>query len=386
MLRAETEAQARWRADIAAWLAHTLPDSLRHLTFRPPPDQAMAWYRTLAAHGWIAPHWPREHGGLGATPVEQVILMEEMARAGAPDLPTQGLNHIGPLLMHRGSEQQRARHLPAILNGDVIWCQGYSEPGAGSDLASLRTKGELDGDTLVINGHKIWTTWGHHADWMFALIRTGKGRRRQEGITFILIDLASPGITRRPITTLAGDDELCEVFFDDVRVPVDQVVGTLNQGWAVATALLDEERLRLGSPALALKALTRLRHLAASAEHRETARGPLRERIARAEVETEAVIAAYLAAAEALDDGRPADCSSLKVLATETVQRTLDTLQRLAGASAALRDPRRDGALTLDYSEMFLQSHRLSIYGGTNEIQRTLIAQKTLNLPTGARS
>ncbi|HYD61267.1 MAG TPA: acyl-CoA dehydrogenase family protein [Noviherbaspirillum sp.] len=385
MLRQESEADARFRREVAAWLQANIPEELRHLTFRPPRTEAMAWYRKLSERGWIAPHWPRAHGGMEATPVQQVILMEEMAQAGAPDLPTQGLNHIGPILIKCGTPVQRDRHLPAILKGDAIWCQGYSEPGAGSDLASLRTRAEVRGNELVINGHKIWTTWGQHADWMFALVRTSEGAAKQQGITFVLIDLTTPGITRRPITTIAGDDEFCEVFFDDVRVPLENVVGEIGQGWAVATALLSEERLRIGSPAIALRALERLRRLAADERFRAVDNPCFRERLAHAEIETETLIASYLSVAEAEEQGGGADSSYLKILATETVQSILDILQQVAGEAGPLRDPLWNEAERLDITEMFLQSRRLTIYGGTNEVQRTIIATKVLGLPVAAR-
>jgi alkylation response protein AidB-like acyl-CoA dehydrogenase len=381
VFRMETEGEAALRAEAAEWLGANVPEAMRHATFRPSPPEAMQWYKKLAARGWIAPHWPREHGGMAATPVQQVILMEELVRAGAPDLPTQGLNHIGPILIKCGTPEQQRRHLPAIFHGDAIWCQGYSEPGAGSDLASLRTAAIVDGDSLVISGHKIWTTWGHHADWMFALVRTASGAHKQHGITFVLIDLKTPGIARRPIRTIAGDDEFCEVFLDSVRVPLANVVGQLDHGWQVATALLSEERLRIGSPALALKALERLRRMAASVARSSRTDALL----AHAEIETETLIASYLSVAEAEEAGTGADSSYLKILATETVQGTLDALQEIAGEAA----PLRDAALTehgfLDYSEMFLQSRRLSIYGGSNEVQRNIIALKVLDLPTGRR-
>jgi alkylation response protein AidB-like acyl-CoA dehydrogenase len=381
MLRKEAAADAAFRAEVSGWLQANIPAHLRYLTFRPRPAEAMAWYKKLSQRGWIAPHWPREHGGMEATPVQQVILMEEMARAGAPDLPTQGLNHIGPILLKCGTSAQRERHLPGILAGDAIWCQGYSEPGSGSDLASLRTRAEIRGSNLVINGHKIWTTWGHHADWMFALVRTSEGAAKQQGISFVLIDLKTPGITRRPIDTIAGDDELCEVFFDDVCVPIENVVGEIDYGWAVATALLSEERLRIGSPALALKALERLRRMAADPRFGALDNAFFRERLAHAEIETETLIASYLSVAEAEEKGGSADSSYLKILATETVQSILDTLQQVAGEAAPLRHAVRSGEGLLDYSEMFLQSRRLTIYGGTNEVQRTIIATRVLGLP-----
>ena len=233
----------------------------------------------------------------------------------------------------------------------------------------------------MISGHKIWTTWGHHADWMFALVRTSDGAPKQHGITFVLIDLKTPGISRRPIRTIADDDEFCEVFLDAVRVPLDNVVGQIDHGWQVATALLSEERLRIGSPALALKALQRLRKLVAAAP-------PCRrhdELLAHAEIETETLTASYLSVAEAEHAGGTADSSYLKILATETVLTILDAAQEVAGEAAPLKHARETPHGMLDYSELFLQSRRLPIYGGSNEVQRNIIATKVLGLPT-ARS
>jgi alkylation response protein AidB-like acyl-CoA dehydrogenase len=379
MLRSETPEQREFRADVREWIAGNLNPALRFLTFRPLPADGMPWYRKLSERGWIAPHWPVNFGGMGATPVQQVILWEELARAGAPDIPTQGLNHIGPLLMKLGNAEQRLRHLPAIIDGDAIWCQGYSEPGAGSDLASLRTRAEVKGDHLIINGQKIWTTWGHHADWMFALVRTGRGASKRDGITFVLIDMTTPGITCRPIRTLAFDEEFSEVFFEDVRVPLANVVGEIGSGWSIATAVLDQERLLLGSPAIALRALERLRRLV------RFGKVPLDRRlvdlIARAEIEVDVLTACFLNVAEGEVGGSGADASYLKIFATETTQFVLDVLQDAAGPLAAIRSAQHVGQERLDLNEMFLQSRRLTIYGGSSEIQRTIIANRTLGLP-----
>lgn len=388
MLRPESPAERRLREEVRTWLAANTPERLRHLTFRPAPGEIMPWYRRLFERGWIAPHWPREHGGMGATPVEQVILAEEMAQFGAPDIPSQGINQIGPLLIKFGSEAQRAQHLPRILSGESIWCQGYSEPGAGSDLASLRTRARVEGSALVVDGQKTWTTWGHHAHWMYTLVRSGSpagsgAGSRHAGISFVLIDLATPGITRRPIRNIAGDEEFCEVFLDAVRVPLANVVGELGAGWRIATALLNEERMRIGSPLLALKALERLR---AVARLTGAALDPrMQERIAQAEIEVEALVAAFLDALDQLDRGGDAAGASacLKVFATETVQRVLDAAQEAAGGARALLAPLTPGVGSIDFSEMYLQSRRLSIYGGSNEIQRSLIAGRVLGLPDG---
>jgi alkylation response protein AidB-like acyl-CoA dehydrogenase len=380
MLRPESAAEAAFRGEVRDWLAANVPQALRHKTFRPLPAEGMPWYRALSQKGWIAPHWPKAYGGMGASAVEQVILMEEMARAGTPDIPTQGLNHIGPMLIARGTPAQQARHLPSILSGDAIWCQGYSEPGSGSDLASLRTRAELREDRLIIDGHKIWTTWGHHADWMFALVRTATSPRPQHGITFVLIDMQTPGIRRRPIRTIAGDEEFAEVFFDSVSVPLENVVGDIDKGWQVATAVLSEERLRIGAPAQALRALERLRMMMHAAPV-GTVDAAMLEAIALVEVEVETLTAAYLEAAEAAEQGVVTDSSYLKLLATDTVHRLLALTRRVAGPASALRDAVRHGDDMLDANEMFLQARRLGIYGGSSEVQRNLIATRVLSLP-----
>ncbi|MDP6176130.1 MAG: acyl-CoA dehydrogenase family protein, partial [Rhodospirillales bacterium] len=207
---------------VRAWLADNLDPEIRHHTLRQMPDKLVPWHRKLYEKGWIAPHWPKEYGGMGASLAEQIILTEEMGHAGAPELCTEhGINHLGPILIEMGSEDQKKRFLPPILSGDVIWAEGYSEPNSGSDLASLKMRAELVGDEFILNGQKIWTTNGHYADWMFALVRSDAGAKpKQAGITFLLIDLKSPGITIRPIRSIIGDAEFAEEFFDDVRVPI----------------------------------------------------------------------------------------------------------------------------------------------------------------------
>src|SRR6185436_17931638 len=263
MFHNDTPAEATFRTEVRDWLEANLPASLRDRTTRPPPVELMPWYQTLSRKGWIAPHWPKQYGGMGATLNQQIIMTEELARIGAPNLPVQGLNHIVPILMEFGSEAQKSKHLPPIVEGSVIWCQGYSEPGAGSDLASLSTKATLDGDHFVVKGQKIWTTWAHHSDWMFALVRTDpQAQPRQAGISFLLLDLHSPGIRIRPIKTIVGDDEFSEVFFDEVIVPAENLVGKLHDGWRIANALLGHERLATSNPQFALMALERIKTMA----------------------------------------------------------------------------------------------------------------------------
>ncbi|MDT3687925.1 MAG: acyl-CoA dehydrogenase family protein [Pseudorhodoplanes sp.] len=383
MLREETGADHAFRMDARVWLAQNLDPSLRDLPGRPDPERMLNWCRRLHAKGWLVPHWPRAYGGSELTPVQQLILYEEQARAGVPEISLQGINHIGPILIRFGSEDQKRRHLPPILDGKVIWCQGYSEPGAGSDLAGLRTRAVVDGDHLVINGSKIWTTWGHYAHWMFALVRTSAPELRRNAITFVLIDMASPGITRRPIKTIAGEDELAEIFFDNVRVPIENVVLGIGQGWAVATELLNEERLRGSNPSFALKALWRLRRLAAyTGIDRDLG---VRDRLAALEIEAEAVSASYLDLMETVDDSNvaSADSSFIKIIGTEVTQRITEAMQELAGPLAAVEHSVPYDGRQVDFSGLPLQARRLSILGGTNEIQRSLIASRVLQLPRG---
>ena len=263
MFREDSSDEAAFRAEVREWLEANLPAALRGRTDRPPPDEIMPWYRALSARGWVAPHWPREHGGMGASLAQQIVLTQELARLSAPQLPIQGINHIGPILMRYGTEEQKARHLPPILSGDAIWAQGYSEPGAGSDLASLSTRGELRGGRFTVTGGKIWQTWAHHSDWMFTLVRTDpEAKVRQAGISFILIDLKTPGIEIRPITTIAGEEEFSQVFLDGVEVPQENLVGPLHGGWKIATALLATERLFTSNPQHALEVVERIKAVA----------------------------------------------------------------------------------------------------------------------------
>jgi alkylation response protein AidB-like acyl-CoA dehydrogenase len=387
MLRHEIEADCNFRMDVRDWLGRNLDPALQDLPGRPAPAAMLAWCRKLHARGFLIPHWPRAHGGSEMSPVHQLILCEEQARAGAPDISLQGVNHIGPTLMRFGSAEQQRRHLPPIAASEVIWCQGYSEPGAGSDLTALRTRAVVDGDHLVIDGSKIWTTWGHHAHWMFALVRTGAPEDKAKGITFVLIDLSTPGITRRPIPTIAGDDELAEVFFDGVRVPLENVVGAVGDGWTVATALLNEERLRGSHPGFALKALWRLRRLARfTGADSDPA---VQDRIAALEIEVEAVCASYLDLMEMAQDGgfETADSSFMKIIGTEVTQRVADAMLEIGGSLGAVQPVVDHDGRRVDFSTTALAARRLSILGGTNEIQRSLITSRVLGLSrSGSRA
>jgi alkylation response protein AidB-like acyl-CoA dehydrogenase len=383
MFRRDTPAEAEFRMEVRTWLAANLPVALRGRTARPPPAELMPWYHALSRQGWIAPHWPEAYGGMGATLNEQIIMTEELARSGAPHLPAQGLNHIGPILMEFGTAEQKARHLPPIIAGSVIWAQGYSEPGAGSDLASLSTRATLEGEHFVVQGQKIWTTWGHHSDWMFALVRTDpQAQPRHAGISFLLIDLRSPGIRIRPIRTIAGDDEFSEVFLDRVSVPAENLVGKLNDGWRIANALLERERLATANPQFALMALERIKTMARASGI--LADPAFQDRLAAAAIDVTALSALFSHAVELTNCGRSPgpESSVIKIFGSELLQRLNDLAVEAAGGFAANTAPIATDFGLVDVAAPFLQSRRATIYGGSSEIQRNVLARRVLNLPS----
>jgi alkylation response protein AidB-like acyl-CoA dehydrogenase len=383
MFRRDTPAESHFRNEIRTWLEANLPLALRGRTVRPPPAELMPWHQALSRKGWIAPHWPKHYGGMGATLNEQVIMTEELARIGAPQLPAQGLNHIGPILMEFGTEAQKARHLPPIIAGTVIWAQGYSEPGAGSDLASLSTRATLEGDHFIVRGQKIWTTWGHHSDWMFALVRTDPhAQPRQAGISFLLIDLCSPGIRIRPIKTIAGDDEFSEVFFDDVVVPAENLVGELNDGWRIANALLGHERLASSNPQFPLMALERIKTMARASG--AIADPAFQDRLAAASINVTALSALFNHAVELTNNKQSPgpESSVIKIFASELLQTLNELLVQAAGGHASTQNPITTNFGVVDIAAPFLQSRRVTIYGGSSEIQRNVLARRILNLPS----
>jgi alkylation response protein AidB-like acyl-CoA dehydrogenase len=256
-------ADRAFRQEVRDWIGKNLPADLCNRSARIDPPELKPWHRKLYERGWIAPHWPKEVGGMGATLTQQIILFEEISRVGAPTPYPHGLNFIGPLIIDAGTPEQKRKHLPPILTGEITWCQGYSEAGAGSDLVRLETRAELEGDHFVVNGHKMWTTNGHFANWMFALVRTDRNATpRHAGISMLLIDLKSPGITVRPIQTIKGDAEFAEELLVDVRVPRENLLGGLNDGWKVANRLLGSERFTTGHPRNAAVLLNKARQVA----------------------------------------------------------------------------------------------------------------------------
>ncbi|MBX9846405.1 MAG: acyl-CoA dehydrogenase family protein [Xanthobacteraceae bacterium] len=382
MFRRDTPQEAQFRNEVRTWLEANLPHALRGRTTRPHPDELMPFYHTLSRKGWIAPHWPKKYGGMGATLNEQIIMAAEMAHVGAPNLPVQGLNHIGPILMEFGNEAQKARHLPPIIEGSLIWAQGYSEPGAGSDLASLSTRAVPQGDHFVVNGQKIWTTWAHHADWIYALVRTDpEAQPRHAGISFLLIDLHSPGIKVRPIKTIAGDDEFAEVFFDNVVVPAENLVGKLNDGWRIANALLGHERIATSNPQFSLMALERIRTMARASG--VIADPAFQDRLAAASINVTALSALFSHAVELANSEKSPgpEASIIKIYGSELLQSLNELLIEAAGGFASADKPIATQFGEVDVATPFLQARRVTIYGGSSEIQRNVVARRVLNLP-----
>ena len=369
-----------FRTEVRRFVEAEYPAALRNPAHRLHWDEGTSWFEKLQAKGWVAPGWPQELGGLGLDASKQIILIEEYERHGVARLPDHGVVMLGPLLIRFGTEAQRQRFLPRILAGEHIWCQGYSEPGAGSDLASLRTEAVLDGDTYVVNGQKTWTTLATDANWIFCLVRTDKAAKKQEGISFLLIDMTSPGVTVRPIINLGLHDEFCEVFFDDVLVPRENLVGEPNKGWSMAKALLGFERIFLGSPRQSSYALSRLRMLAERMGAAEDA--VFQERYLRLRMDLEDHKALYETFVAVLRRGEPlgADVSLLKIHQSELFQRITELMLEIAGENAGLLEP-MGGNRDLHPSGQFIEARPTTIYGGSSEIQRGIVAKGVLGLP-----
>jgi alkylation response protein AidB-like acyl-CoA dehydrogenase len=358
------------------------PPSLLHWNGRGGWREVEPWFKKLAERGWVAPSWPVEHGGMGLNGPKQIVFHEALDLSGAPRTSGNGPQMLGPLLIKFGTPEQQAKFLPPIVRGEALWCQGYSEPNAGSDLASLTTRAELDGEYWILNGRKIWTTWAHQCDWMFLLARTGKGAKKQDGISFLIVDMKTPGITPRPIETLTGAAEFCEVTFDDVRVPKGNLVGEVDKGWSVGKALLGFERLYIGSPKQARDMMIRLRRVIA---RRDVGEDPLYMRdYARLALDIADLEATYERFREVVKQGGMlgAEASILKIWAMETYQRVSDMVLRVAGEEAALLDPIDDEDGEIEILVPHLHSRTATLYAGTNDIQRNVVAKAVLSLPS----
>jgi len=390
-----TEAEQAFREEVRAFARASVSAETRDKVLaglRVPWDEFSSWQRILHARGWGAPNWPKEFGGTGWGPVEQFIFEEEAANAGAPGLSPFGLKMVGPVIMAFGSPEQQRRFLPKIPSGEQWWCQGYSEPGSGSDLASLKTRAERRGDHYVVNGQKTWITLAHHADWIFCLVRTDPAAKAQQGISFLLIDMKTPGITVRPIILMDGEHEVNEVWFEDVRVPAENLVGKENQGWTYAKFLLGHERTNIAGVAMSKRELRRLKRIAAS--EKKDGR-PLIEdasfaaRIAQVEIELMALEITNLRVVSAEKERRAPgpEVSLLKIKGTEIQQAISELMMRAVGTYALPFAPGEDGsAVTVApaYARRagahYCNLRKTSIYGGSNEIQKNIIAQTILGL------
>ncbi|MCW5603168.1 MAG: acyl-CoA dehydrogenase family protein [Burkholderiales bacterium] len=370
-----------FRAEVRQYFEDNYPDHLRYLLRRARWSETRDWYFEMSRKGWIAPHWPCEHGGMGLSPTKLLIYAEEQERWGVARAPDQGIVMFGPLLMKWGTEEQKRKYLPPILSGEHIWSQGYSEPDAGSDLASLRTEAVRDGGEFVINGRKIWSTLAQDATHMFLLARTDKTAPKQKGISFFILDLKTPGVTIRPIRNIEGHEEFCEVRFDDVRVPEENLVGRLNEGWTVAKALLGFERLNHGSPKRAQYPLKRLELVARGMGLMDDTE--FVSKYTKLRLDVADLASAYARFADVFRSGRPLgpEASLLKIWATETFCRLVDLLIETAGDSGGLRGEIEIGGQSVDVLSPFYIGFVATIAAGSNEIQRNILARRVLNLP-----
>jgi len=389
-----TPEQQAFRQEVREWIAGAMPPEMkRNAENGAAFDQqaTMEWHRILYAKGWIAPAWPAEYGGTGWDVARRFIFQDELVRAGTPQLSPFGLGMVGPLLIQFGTDAQKERFLPKILSGGEVWCQGYSEPNAGSDLASLQLRADKDGDDYVLNGQKTWTTYAQYADWIFLLCRTSSEGRKQEGISFLLADLKNtPGITVKPFLTTGGTYAFSETWFKDARVPQENRVGPENGGWTLAKALLGHERTQIGGIAESGRWLAQVKRIA-----RNTPRGTasllddahFRRRIAALEMRHRALTMANLRTLSAAQLGRAPgpESSILKLVGTEIYQGMTelamdamghDALGWLDSPAEALPEHERWVASEFNYLRA------ATIYGGSNEIQRNIIAKNILRLPT----
>ncbi|NBB50444.1 acyl-CoA dehydrogenase [Rhizobium sp. CRIBSB] len=365
------EFRDRWRT----WLHANYPDEWRiPIVHRLAGDDERRWHRMTLAAGWRAPAWPKEYGGLGLGLEKQLIMHQEMEAHSCARVLDSGGVLFAPVLMKYGTDEQKARYLPAILSGDDLWCQGYSEPNAGSDLASLRTSAVRDGDDFIVNGQKIWTTLAVPADRIFVLVRTNRDVKKQAGISFLLVDMDTPGLTVRPMMNLAGEDELCEVFFENVRVPAANLVGEVDQGWTVAKALLGDERIANGAPTLSRQAFTMLEQVIEGLELTGDQGVADRQAQLLCDIHDLAALHGQVADAAIRGEVDHAVLGLMKVLATDLFQKVTDELLRVSGDHAALMEPVGVGGLSMDLRRLFMVARPSTIYAGANEVQRNVAA------------
>jgi alkylation response protein AidB-like acyl-CoA dehydrogenase len=401
----DSEEQAQFRAEVKAFLAEAVPDRYRQdeLGFGSPfawgDDRksddpaavaaAQEWAGALGEKGWIAPQWPEEYGGAGLSPMEQFIFNMEMTAVNAPNVGGSGVSMLGPMLMVHGSDEQKAEHIPKILSGEVAWAQGYSEPGSGSDLASLQTRAVRDADDYVINGQKIWTSGAHNADWFFVLVRTDPDAPKHRGISFVLIDGETPGLSVRPLVNMGWSHVFNETFFEDVRVPVSNRVGEENRGWYVGMTLLDYERSNITGAVSARRTIDRLVNNV-NGEGQSKSRlgelGTIRHEIADRYIETEVMYNFSFRIISMQDKGLIPnyEASTSKLFNSELSQRLANTGVKTYGLHSNIWDEDDERApLKASFIQSYVGSVSATIAAGTSEIQRNIIATRGLGLPRG---
>ncbi|HEX6362317.1 MAG TPA: acyl-CoA dehydrogenase family protein [Albitalea sp.] len=390
-----TPEELAFRAEIRAWVAENLPPDISHKVhnaLRLSRDDMQRWAKILGKKGWLGYGWPRQFGGPGWNAVQKHLFEEELARAGAPRIVPFGPVMVAPVIMAFGSPEQQKKHLPGSMSGEVWWSQGYSEPGAGSDLASVKTRAERrstdHGDVYVVNGQKTWTTLGQHGDWIFCLVRTSTEGKPQTGISFLLVDMKSPGITVRPIVTLDGEHEVNEVFFDNVEVPAENLVGEENKGWTYAKYLLAHERTNIADVNRAKRELERLKRIARAEGVYEDAR--FRDQVALLEVDIVALEMMVLRVLSGEKTGKsPLDVVGLLKIRGSEIQQRYTELMMLAGGpysvpyiheamEAGWQGEHVGAAYLAPLASVYFNYRKTTIYGGSNEVQRNIVAQTVL--------
>ena len=394
-----------FREETRAWREANCPQSMRNRTFHfedahevYSTDDAKLWLNRAAAKGWTAPSWEAKYGGGGLDRAQAAVLSQEMmAMKALPPATGMGFVMIGPTLLEFGTEEQKLRHLPKITSGEVSWCQGYSEPGAGSDLASLRTKAELKGDQFTINGQKIWTSGGNHADWMFALVRTDPDAPKHDGISFVLLDMHQPGVTVKPIPLISGSSPFCETFFDDAIALKQDLIGELNKGWTVAKRLLQYERSgatrSAGAPsakkktqpvAPKLNPIARIAKDYIGEEEGKIADGALRQRVLEHNMQERALaLTATRTVQESTSSGAPGAATSIFKYVGSTLAKNASELKsQLRGVNGLVWEAQAGYTEEeLESPRAWLRDRAVTIYGGTNEVQLNIIAKRVLGLP-----
>jgi hypothetical protein len=373
---------ASFRAALREFFEKHFPSEWRYPQRRLRWSEIGPWYLKLSERGWVAPSWPTQYGGMGLSPEKLIIFIEEQERWGVARAPDMGITMVGPLLINHGNQTQRAYYLPKIIAGEHIWCQGYSEPNSGSDLASLRTEAVVDGDDFIVNGQKTWTTLAQDATHIFLLVRTDKTAKKQEGISFLLADMKTPGITVRPIRNIAGSEDFCEVFLENVRVPRSSIVGELNKGWTIAKALLGFERIFLGSPKQSQYALARVQEAAQRLGLFEDT--GFVDRYTKLALDVADLGALYGRFIEQVKRGETLgpDVSMLKLFGTETYSRLADLLVDVMGSSGGTPGSTALPGGKTDALTSFYNARPATIYGGSNEVQRNILAASVLKLPS----